>query len=208
MPELPLYGTEPRVRCKNLRGPWQEVELRIHSYEEIDRKEFWEFIDQAVAGFTRFTAGLQEKCKSDVLQPWKVLGRKWHFSRRGFPLGKTAQWEVGVLEELCELIAAVAPDGRAVWSNKQVVPWYVARQKVPWASVQTKKVEAVYLHLAGPKGRFTQGQITELGHEPRLDAQYPEYDVLRLKFRSVEELRRGDLAELLKRHLAEVEKAI
>ena len=40
VPELPLYGTQPRVRCKNLRGPWQEVELRVYSYEEIDRKQF------------------------------------------------------------------------------------------------------------------------------------------------------------------------
>ena len=40
MPELPLYGREPRVRCKNLRGPWQEVELRVHDYDEIDRPEF------------------------------------------------------------------------------------------------------------------------------------------------------------------------
>ena len=25
MPDLPLYGTEPRTRCRNLRGPWQEI---------------------------------------------------------------------------------------------------------------------------------------------------------------------------------------
>ncbi len=51
MPDLPLYGTEPRVKCRNLRGPWQEIELRVHSYEEIDRPEFWNFVDRAVQGF-------------------------------------------------------------------------------------------------------------------------------------------------------------
>ena len=40
MPDLPVYGTEPRVKCRTLRGPWQEVELRLHAYEEIDRPEF------------------------------------------------------------------------------------------------------------------------------------------------------------------------
>ena len=25
--ELPVYGSEPRVKCKNLRGPWQEVQI-------------------------------------------------------------------------------------------------------------------------------------------------------------------------------------
>ena len=54
MPELPLYGTEPRVRCRNLRGPWQEVELRVHGHEETNRPEFWDFIDRAVAGFGTF----------------------------------------------------------------------------------------------------------------------------------------------------------
>ena len=59
LPDLPLYGTEPRVRCRNLRSPWQEIELRVHSYDEIDRKEFWQFVDEAVAGFIAFgdTAG-------------------------------------------------------------------------------------------------------------------------------------------------------
>ena len=86
MPDLPLYGTEPRVRCRNLRGPWQEVELRVHGYDEIDRQEFWEFVDRAVAGFGTFTEKVQ--AKSDILHPWKQLGRTWHLARKGFPIGK------------------------------------------------------------------------------------------------------------------------
>ena len=86
VPELPLYGTEPRVRCKNLHGPWQEVEVRVHSYAEIDRPEFWKFVDEAVAGFGKFADRAREN--PDDLMPWKVLGRKWHFARKGFPLGK------------------------------------------------------------------------------------------------------------------------
>ena len=172
MPELPLYGTEPRVRCKNLRGPWQEVELRVHGYDEIDRPEFWEFVDRAVAGFGKFTEKVQEK--SDILQPWKQLGRTWHFARKGFPLGKKIEWDVEVLEDLIELLAETAPQGQFLWNNKQVVPVYVPEQHEPWAAVQTKKLDAVYLHLMGPKGRFTLGQITDLGYNPELDGQRPE----------------------------------
>ena len=83
MPELPLYGTQPRTRVRNMRGPWQEIELRVHGYEEIDRPEFWKFIDEAVAGFARFSQRVEQD--ADILQPWKQLGRKWHFARRGFP---------------------------------------------------------------------------------------------------------------------------
>ena len=205
VPELPLYGTQPRVRCKNLRGPWQEVELRIYSYQEIDHKEFWRFVDQAVAGFGKFARRVEQK--SDILQPWKQLGRKWHFARKGFPLGKKILWELEVLEELFELLSETAPEAQLLWNNKQVVPLYVPEQKDAWAAVQTKKLDAVYLHLTGPKGRFTLGQITELGHNPQFDGEDPDRDVLHLKFRTTDDLARGDLAGFLKKHLAEVKKA-
>ena len=68
--------------------------------------------------------------------------------------------------------------------------------------MQTKKLDAVYLTLIGPKGRFALGRITALGHEPELDAERPEADHVRLKFRSLDDLARGDLAGFLKEHLA------
>ncbi|HUT10377.1 MAG TPA: excinuclease ABC subunit UvrA [Thermoguttaceae bacterium] len=204
LPDLPLYGTQPRVKCRNLRGPWQEVELRIHNYAEIDRKEFWRFVDQAVAGFRAFTERVEQQL--EILQPWKQLGRKWHFARKGFALGKKIAWNAEVLEELCELLDETAPKAQMLWNNKQVVPWYLPEQREPWAAVQTKKPDAVYLHLTGPKGRFAQGQITKLGHNPELDGERPHCDVVRLKFRSTDDLARGDLAGFLKKHLAELQK--
>jgi excinuclease ABC subunit A len=205
LPELPLYGTEPRVKCKNLRGPWQEIELRVHSFDEIDRPQFWGFVDAAVAGFGKFAARVQHQ--SDILQPWKQLGRKWHFARRGFPAGRPVEWAVEVLEELCELLLEVAPGGQMLWNNKQVVPVYLPQQREPWAAIQTKKLDAVYLWLTGPKGRFALGQLTGLGHDPHLDAQRPQHDVIRLKFGDSDELHRGGLREFLAAHLAAVQGA-
>jgi excinuclease ABC subunit A len=200
MPELPLYGTEPRVRCRNLRGPWQEIEVRVHSYEEIDRPEFWKFVDQAVAGFERFSERVEHH--ADVLAPWKQLGRKWHLSRRGFPLGGTVEWEAEVLEELIELLAETAPGGQLLWNNKQVVPFYVPSQHEPWAAVQTKKLDGVYLVLTGPKGRFAQGRLAALGLDARVDGSRPGCDLLRIKFRTLDDLHRADLPAFLKEHLA------
>jgi excinuclease ABC subunit A len=199
VPELPLYGTEPRVRCKNLHGPWQEVEVRVHSYAEIDRPEFWRFVDEAVAGFGKFADRAREN--PDDLMPWKVLGRKWHFARKGFPLGKAAQWDGEVLEELFEMLSDVAPAAQFLWNNKQVVPLYVQAQKEPWAAVQTKKVDAVWLTLIGPKGRFPLGRLTALGFDPELDGERSDVDLIRLKFRATADLERGDLAGFLREHL-------
>ena len=107
------------------------------------------------------------------MQPWKQLGRTWHFARKGFSIGKKVHWDVEVLEDLMEMLAEIAPQGQFLWNNKQVVPVYVPEQREPWAAVQTKKLDAVYLHLMGPKGRFTLGQITDLGYNPELDGQRP-----------------------------------
>jgi len=135
--------------------------------------------------------------------PWKVLGRKWHTARKGFHNGKPPVWDTGVLEQVLTILEKTAPEGQFAWGNKQVVPFHVGDRKEPWAAVQTKKTDAVYLHLTGPKGRFALGRVTELGHEPEFEAQRPEYDVIHLKFRSSEDLGRGDLASFLKEHLAE-----
>jgi hypothetical protein len=56
----------------------------------------------------------------------------------------------------------------------------------------------------GPKGRFTLGQITDLGYNPELDGARPKHDSIRLKFRTTDDLARGDLRGFLKEHLAAV----
>ena len=200
MPDLPLYGTEPRVRCRNLRGPWQEIEVRVHAYDEIDRPEFWKFVDEAVAGFEKFSQRVEHH--ADVLAPWKQLGRKWHLSRRGFPLGGTVEWDAEVLEELIELLAETARGGQLLWNNKQVVPLYIPGQHEPWAAVQTKKLDAVYLTLIGPKGRFPQGRLAGLGLDARVDGSRPGYDMLRIRFHTLGDLHHADLPAFLKEHLA------
>ncbi len=199
MPDQPLYGTESRTKLQPLRGPFQEVELRVHSYDEIDRPEFWKFLDEAITGFRKFLDRVEQKPEN--LTPWKVLGEKWHYARRGFALGRQPQWETDVLDRLFALLRKTAPKSQFVWEHKQVVPLYVPDQKEPWAAVQTKKHDAVYLTLISPKNRFALGRILELGHEPELDGDRADVDHVRLKFRTTADLARGDLATFLKEHL-------
>ena len=199
MPELPLYGREPRVKVQKLQGPWQEIDLKVHSYAEIDRPEFWQFVDEAVQGFADFCTRVEQQ--SDILHPWKQLGEKWHFARRGFSARKTPKWDVEVLESVFQMLRDAAPDATFNWTNKQVVPVHVPGRQEAWAAVQTKKSDAVYLHLTGPKQRFTQGQIRELGHLPRIDGSGEDTDVVHLRFRNKNDLSRGDVPGFLKEHL-------
>ncbi len=199
MPDLPLYGTETRAKCKNLRGPWQEIELRVHSYAEIDRPEFWSFVDRAIDGFAKFSQRVQTQ--SDILHPWKQLGQKWHLSRKGFPIGRKVYWSEETLEELLESLASLA-GGQVLWNNKQVVPFYLPDQKEPWAAVQTKKCDAVYMHLTGPKGKFPLGQIAKFGLDPSVDGSRPNTDVLHFKFNNADQIRAKDWIAFLKEHIA------
>jgi excinuclease ABC subunit A len=187
------------VKCKNIRGPFQEVQLQVHSLAEVDQPAFWEFLDAAIAGYDKFTSRVRQK-PEDVM-PWKVLGQKWHFARRGFPPGKPPKWDVEVLEELCELLRETAPDAQFLWNNQQLVHVFVAQQHEPWATLVTKRVAHVELALNGPKGRFALGRVSELAADRDLQAGAAR-DTVRLRFEASEDLDRGDLRPFLAEHLA------
>jgi excinuclease ABC subunit A len=197
--DLPIYGNEPRVKVKTLRGPWQEVEIRVHSLDELDTPEFWSFLDEAIAGFLKFTE--KAAVNPEDISPWKVLGQKWHFLRKGFPPGKSPAWSAELLEELCELLQQAEPGGQFLWNNQQLVHFMVPQQREPWATIQTKKPHALLLHLIGPKGRFGLGRVLELGADRDLDDTRPSHDVVRLQFVEEQHLHRGDLDVFLKEHL-------
>jgi excinuclease ABC subunit A len=84
MDEIPQYSNEPRVRVKLLPGAWQEIELRVHTLDEIDRPAFWSSWNRPCEDFhqTSATTSIEDA------MPWKKLGRKWHLLRKGFPPGK------------------------------------------------------------------------------------------------------------------------
>jgi excinuclease ABC subunit A len=199
---IPVYGNEPRVKCRNLRGPWQEIEFRLFSWEEANTSVFWEFVKQAVEGFER----LQEKAavRPEDFMPWKKLGDRWHFSRKGFPPGKPVQWPQELLEDLCELLQEKAPEGQFLWNNQQVVHLFVREQKEPWATIHTKKPADVELVLTGPKDVVALGRLEKLGLAPELDGAHASRDIIKLRFRRPDDLHHGDLPQFLEEHLQNV----
>jgi excinuclease ABC subunit A len=200
--DIEAYGRGPRVKCKNLRGPWQEVQIDAHSWEEIDAPEFWSFLKRAVDGFQKFTERIGTK-PEDVM-PWKVLGQKWHLSRKGFPPGKKPAWKPEVLEELLEMLHDAAPKGQFLWNNQDVVHMMVPGMREPWATVRTKRLAGVDLTLNGPKGAFQLGGVAELGAERSLATNSDDRDQVKLRFVGTNELHDGTLASFLESHLEAV----
>ena len=203
MDDVATYGNEPRIKVKSAKGPWQEVEIRAFTLEEIDKPEFWQFIEEAVAGFSKVEE--RKELNLDDHTPWKKLGQKWHFMRKGFPPGKQIKWAPEVLEELCELLEDVAPDSQFLWNNQVVVRMYLNGHRDPWAGIVTKKPEHVLLALSGPKGAIPLGRFADLGHDRELDESKDDYDVVKLAFRTVEDLHRSGLAEFLREHISRLD---
>ncbi|QDU90988.1 UvrABC system protein A [Pirellulimonas nuda] len=196
---IQAYGSGPRVKCKNLRGPWQEVQVDVHHFSEIDTPAFWEMVERAVRGFHKLTTRVAQN-PEDVM-PWKVLGRKWHLARKGFPPGKRPQWENELLEELIETLSEAAPNGQFLWNNKVLVHQMLPGVPIPWATVVTKRLANVELALTGPKGAFQLGRLTDLAAEYELNVDAEDRDIVRLKFTEPEHLHRGDLEGFLQEHL-------
>ncbi len=205
--DLPIYGTDRRVKVKNLRGAWQEIELKVHSLDEINYDEFWKFVDEAIAGFDRRVEKKEQKVED--FMPWKVMGQKWHLSRKGFPIGKRVRWEADLLEELLELLTDIAPEGQFLWNNQQVVHLFLKEQKEPWASLHTKKPDAVELVMTGPAGQFALGSVAHLGGDRSTQSVNDTRQQVRIKFASRDELEHrdndhGDLEFFLREHYSSV----
>lgn len=201
MPDLPLYGTENRTKCKTF-GRWQEIELRVHGYDEIDRPEFWDFLDRAINGFGDFTDKADKKKPSDLM-PWKALGRAWHFARRGFPTGKSPEWDVAVLEKVVRLLEETIPEGEFIWTNKVSANFRPQGVQDSWVSFYTKKPDAVHLFLSAPQGKFPLGRLTSLGFEPNMRLRGEE-EIIRISYGSVDQIDAKALQTLLKEHLRAV----
>jgi excinuclease ABC subunit A len=197
MEDLPVYGNQPRVRTKTLRGPWQEVEIRVYSLEEIDTAEFWSFLKTAVESFQKLTTTIDP----EEAMPWRKLGQRWHLMRKGFTPGKRIQWNADVLQELCDMIEQAAPGGQFLWNNKVLVHYIPPGHRDPWVTLNTKKSRSLELHLQGPKNLVGFGRVTSLAWDRELDDSRDDRDVIKLHFRKLDDLQQGDLGDFLREHL-------
>lgn len=117
-------------------------------------------------------------------------------------MGRRVEWEPAVLERLHKTLCDVAPQAQFVWTNQQLVHMHMPGVKEPWVTLHTKRPEHVQLTLVGPKNGMALGRVSELGFDRDLDGRLADFDQLRIRFRKVDDLDRGDLVAVLKEHLA------
>ncbi|MCA9097974.1 MAG: hypothetical protein KDA36_06300, partial [Planctomycetaceae bacterium] len=143
----------------------------------------------------------------DDLTPWKVLGKKWHLSRKGFPSNKRVKWEPELLERLASLLdAAASAPLHWDWGNKQVAHAYLSESDTgsPWASIHTKRREGVDLVLSSPAGKFSLGRIAEFGSERSITPSKGKLEQISIRFTSLPQLTPPPLLTFLQDYYAGV----
>ncbi len=199
MDDVPRYGNRPRVNVRQ-RGPIQEIEIQVHALSEIDAPNFWSFLDKAIASFQKRLDRVDSNVEEHM--PWTKLGKKWHFLNKGFPPGQEVSWNSRLLESLIQMFEKLAPQGTWHWNHKQVVHFSLPQQREPWASIQTKKCDGLWLHLSGPKGAATVGRIADFATDASITALGANREVVHFKIQSSTQLKKPDLLEFLREHLA------
>ena len=182
IPEIPLYGTQPRVRIEVV-GPWYEVELRVFRYEEFNQPNFWNFIDRAVQSYCRYIE-TTSPAKNEKKMPWELDGEKWHRSKSGFT-GDTGTpvWSNGLLVNVITAIRAAAPDAKMVWTNKVSIPVYRPdNPSLLMAQIYTKNTEALIVQLNMPKSSEPVYTSRVLGVETDTDTTDPHFDIYYLRY--------------------------
>ena len=199
--DVPIYGNQPRVRLISHRSQWQEVEIRAHNWHEINIPAFWEMLDTAINSFLDRTQRVDMKLEDHT--PWAKLGQKWHYMRKGFPAGKKVAWNVEVLEILQGLLESTAEGGQFLWNNKQVVHFMIPESKDPWATLQTKKADGLWLQLRGPKDTVALGRVADFSDDASVDID-GDRETVRMRFKNTDQVNSPDLREFLAEHLANV----
>ncbi len=200
--EIPRYSNESRIRVNNLAAGWQEIEILAYALDEIDVPAFWQFVQDAVAGYQQRVERVELKLEDHT--PWARLGKKWHFLNKGFTPGRRIAWDMSVLEKLHDKLTELAPAGQFSWNHKQIVHLFVQEQREPWVSIQTKKPDAIWLHLTGPKNAVAIGEIAEHFPGSTLNRASDKLDVIHIPLKTERQLRNQHFVAFLQKHLGYV----
>jgi excinuclease ABC subunit A len=209
--EVQIYGDTPRVKVERQTIQWQEIELFICLYKEIDRPEFYDFLDRAIQGFRQFTK--QQAKSPENYMPWHVLGEKWHLLQRGFANDNKIAWKPQLLTEIFNILKRISSNTKFIWTNKTHVEIYRTNQKENhttkeindnntldqkflWVVVWTKQNEAVSLDITVASGAVTFERIKNLGDNSNIK-NCQDHDIIRLNFTNEVDLPKLELQQLL-----------
>ena len=113
---------------------------------------------------------------------------------------KKVRWPMTMWEELHQHLESVADEAEFEWDLKSRVNIRNSKAGELWASVQTKRWQALLLELHGPKDAFTYGELIKMGLDVELDTSPKSHDAITFSLTTLAAYRRSGLSEWLKQH--------
>ena len=194
--ELPIYNRSDRVRINEKKGPFQEVIFDVHWLEEIDTTEFKVFLKDAAEAYLKQVEQIKKIDPADLM-PWKVLEKKWHLTRKGFPSNKRVSWKLDTLEKLFDVIEGQFEGLQADWSNKTGVQYKHPDSGNLIAELQTKRRDAIYLNLISAPGTFALGQVSSLGKDRKIISYRGGQEAVQIHFTAMPQVKSAALKKFL-----------
>jgi len=199
MPELPVYGSEPRVKVANRKGPWQEIWMLVHKLDEIDTPAFKAFLKQAADAFHK-NLGRMTTSLEDVM-PWKVNGEKWHLSDKGFPPGRKMYWDRSILPTFLAIVREAIPGLEISWDARDGITLRLPGFSKGWGRVRTKDNEHLDARFFGKPGQLNLSRLEGIGKDSEFARDRADGgEVMRLLFHRHDDMPRAKLKELLAEH--------
>ncbi|MCC9657336.1 excinuclease ABC subunit UvrA [Rhodopirellula halodulae] len=146
------------------------------------------------------------------MQPWRVLGRRWHTLPKGFPGDASPQWSFELVDRLLEMLGNVAGESAVEYPAPDRVAVRLesggSTPELPtWAELETKVADHVRLTLSGPRSAIDLDQLLSLdvlqsrSDTGTLDLSDAERVTLTFHLTEVDHARSRKLKTFLKTHL-------
>lgn len=150
---------------------------------------------------------------STQLEPWKLIGIKWHLLPKGFPEGKEPVWEFDLLQNLlgelkkisgCETVICTGVDTLQIPASEVGTP-SPKNLSHPWITIHTKDPDALRLRLLGDFSEIDDHLIQKqkVSCQPlskQVEVAGQKYPAIEIEITEQKELRSRYLKSLLKTH--------
>ncbi|HMP58590.1 MAG TPA: excinuclease ABC subunit UvrA [Gemmatales bacterium] len=193
--EYGVVSDAVRVRVKAQKGPWQSVELGIFREEEVTTPAFKTFLQEAIVAFEKNLTRLATDIES--LMPWRIDGKSWHRSDKGFPPRATIRWPRPILDSLLEMVQGLDPSLAVNWTVRDCISLKPSGCGKIWARWWTKEPDALRCQFLTRKGQLNLARIEPFGSAHDLETDKPGWDTLWLRFRTADEIKPRELKKLL-----------
>ncbi|MBQ2682302.1 MAG: hypothetical protein IJG02_00335 [Thermoguttaceae bacterium] len=200
--DINLYGTRPRTEVNNY-GMFQEVQLRVYDYAEIDTPAYWEFLERAIGAMERYldAPAVDDSRVKDA--PWRTLGKQWHLSPEGCSGESTVpKWDISFLRRILDLLEQADPRAEAVWTHRLQVPFYRGGSKTPWVVAQTKFCDYISIRLPVRPHTVSKQQLAIFGAAAALE-EGDDGPVVVFRLRRPEEFNESAFTRFLKKTLSD-----